>query len=408
MMAVQARLTVLPPRFVPIVTITFLMWTGSSIITPTLPLYAESLGISATGVGVAVGAYFLGRMASNVAGSALADAWGLRSVGVIGCSISGAASFAAGLTETFVPLVVARVAQGAGAGLYATAALSAVVALAPADRVGRLTATYQGLGLAGFSVGPIIGGLVGSWYGLRAPFFAFAALAGVAVVLAVLRLPSGLRPSRLREGVAETATTGPRGAGGLRALLHNYPYVVALVSTFAFFTIRGGVRNSLVPLFAASELGLAAIGIGTVLAVASVCNVAVLGHAGLALDRSGRRPVLLWALIGSGASTIALAFVSSGWALAIVMMALSAATGYGQVAPTAITADVAPSAVRGSAIGVQRTLTDFGLMVGPAITGLIADLHGYRTAFAAVGAVTGALAYLAYRMPETLQESDHP
>lgn len=389
----------LPPRFVPIVGITFCMWLGSSIITPTLPLYVERMGVGATGVGVAVGAYFLGRLVCILFGGPMADAFGLRAVAVVGCLVSGAASAAAGFAPTFVLLVAARVLQGAGAGLYATAALSAVVALAPPERVGRLVSTYQGLGLAGFSLGPIFGGVIGAWFGLQAPFFAFAALALTAVAVALVQLPKGLRPREVENRGDEPAATG--GKTSLRALLRINAYVSVLVVTFVFYAMRGGIRNSLAPLFAEAELGMTEVGIGAMLAIGAVANVAVLAHAGGALDRAGRRPVILGSLIVTGISVAAISVVHTPWLLVAVMVVLASATGYGAVAPTTVTADVAPVDIRGTAIGLQRVVTDFGHMLGPALAGFAADHLGFRLGFAALGLAVLASVAVAVKMPET-------
>lgn len=397
----RARSAGLPPRFLPIVGITFCMWLGSSIITPTLPLYAERMGVGATGVGVAVGAYFLGRLAFNLVGGPMADAFGLRAVAVVGCLVSGVASAAAGIVSTFGPLVGARVLQGAGAGLYATAALSAVIALAPPDRVGRLVSTYQGLGLAGFAAGPVVGGIIGARFGLEAPFFAFAGLALAAVGVAVVRLPAHLRPREVENdgGVAPVAQTGAT----MRELLRSNAFVGVLVVTFAFYAMRGGIRNSLAPLFGESELGMSEVGIGVMLAIGSIANVAVLAHAGGALDRRGRRPIIIWSLVVTGASVAAIALVRADWALVLVMIVLASATGYGAVAPTTVTADVAPADIRGTAIGVQRVVTDMGHMLGPAMAGLAADVLGYRPGFLVLGVITLTTVLFAVRMPETYE-----
>jgi MFS family permease len=396
----------LPPKFVPIVGITFLMWMGSSIIAPTLPLYAERLGLNATGVGAAVGGFFLGRMVFNLAGGSLADAWGLRRVAVAGCFFAGAGSFAAGFAGSFLPLVSARVLQGAGAGMYATAALSAIVALAPAARRGRLLATYQGLGFAGFSLGPVLGGAIGAWLGLEAPFFVFAGMAVIGMGVAMVWLPADLRPRELGNGDDEDeddeADTGDVARPGrLRDLLQLRAFLVVLIVTFAFFAIRGGMRNSVVPLFAEAELGMTSFGIGVMIAISSIFNIAVLGHAGSALDRAGRRPVITWSLLATGLSVGAIALVTSDWALVLVMIVLASATGYGSVAPTTVTADIAPPAVRGMAIGVQRMVTDLGHMLGPLLAGLAADQLGFRTSFVVIGVLVVLVVALPARMPET-------
>lgn len=411
----------LPVGFVPVTAITFNMWLGSSIIAPTLPLYAVRMGMNATGVGIVVGAYFLGRMSFNLVGGPVADRWGLRRVAVVGCLVSGIASAAAGLVETSSMLVIARIVQGAGAGIYATAALGAIIALSPPERVGRLISNYQALGLAGFSLGPVFGGFLGAVIGLQAPFFAFAVLAFAGVWLAMTSLPHDLRPrevARARsERTAQEDGTAVLDAGpvpvdtrgrwhllvdALRQLFGMRAFVSALIGTFIVFAMRGGIRNSVVPLFAEAELGMTSFGIGVMIGIASVFNVVLMGHAGRMLDSVGRRPVFIWSIVVTGGSVMATAAVRSGVSLTLIMVVLASATGYASIAPTTIVADAVPLDLRSMAIGIQRVMTDMGHMLGPAIAGLAADRLGYRLGFVALGVATLLFVLLLLRMPETL------
>lgn len=409
----------LPVGFVPVTAITFNMWLGSSIIAPTLPLYAERMGINATGVGIAVGAYFLGRMSFNLVGGPMADRYGLRTVAVIGCLVSGISSAVAGLVDTYPLLVVARIVQGAGAGIYATAALGAIIALSPPERVGRLVSNYQALGLAGFSLGPVFGGFIGAVLGLEAPFFAFAVLAFLAVGLAMGWLPSDLRPREVarqrseqraaeedrasRAGQADPAASRTeRILEALKVLFGMRAFVSALLGTFIVFAMRGGIRNSVVPLFAEAELGMTSFGIGVMIGIASVFNVVLMGHAGRTLDAVGRRPVFIWSIVVTGASVLVVSLVGSATTLTLVMVVLASATGYASIAPTTIVADSVPLDLRSTAIGIQRVMTDMGHMLGPALAGLAVDRLGYRPGFVALG--VGALLFVLVllRMPETL------
>ncbi len=422
---VRAWLATLPTGFIPITAITFNMWLGSSIIAPTLPLYAERMGMSATGVGVVVGAYFLGRMSFNLVGGPIADRWGLRVVAVLGCLVSGISSAIAGLVETSTMLILARIVQGAGAGIYATAALGAIIALSPPERVGRIVSTYQAMGLAGFSLGPVFGGFIGAVFGLEAPFFAFAGLAFLAVALAVVRLPPDLRPREVSKARAAASRDRAVAAGELlpddaaeraraamtgrqqlmetlRVLFAMRAFVAALIGTFVVFAMRGGIRNSVVPLFAEAELGMTSVGIGVMIGIASVFNVVLMGHAGRLLDSVGRKPVFLWSIAVTGASVIAVSIVWSGSSLIVTMIVLASATGYASVAPTTIVADAVPIDMRSTAIGIQRVLTDMGHMLGPALAGLAVDRLGYRPGFVVLGGATLLIVLLLVRMPETL------
>lgn len=321
-----------PANFFAIASITFLLWTGSSILIPVLPLYTVSLGLNYADTGVVIGAFYAGRLLFNLAGGHLADRQSLRTVAAGGCLVTAAAAIGAGLADTYVTLVAARFIQGAGAGLYLTAALAAVVRTAPLGKVGRYTSLYQGIGLLGFTFGPVIGGVLAQLFGLRAPFFGYAAAAGVGVVLSLMRLPARAIGPIPRVDVERAASaTVDKG-------LVSRPYLLALVVAMTIFWLRAGILNSLVPLLAAGELGMVEGSIGLMFALAGVGNVAVLGRAGRSLDR-GRRPALLWSTVGSGVFVIAAGFAFSPLWIVVGCVLATTATGYASVTPTVVAAD---------------------------------------------------------------------
>src|SRR5690606_38766884 len=74
----------------------------------------------------------------------------------------------------------------------------------------------------------------------------------------------------------------------------------------------------------------------------------------------------------------------------VVMIALGFSQGYASVVPGSVTADLTAPNVRGSAVGILRTTTDFGLFIGPMAAGALADHLGLRRAFLVVAVVVVA------------------
>lgn len=383
-----------PPYFVPLAAITFLLWLGSSILVPVLPLLGTSLGLSHAEVGVVIGAFFGGRMVCNMAGGYLADRFSPRAVAVLGCLVTSAASAVAGLADSFGALVAARVVQGGGAGIYLTVAVAAVIAVSPATRVGSHVAAYQGIGLVGFAVGPVIGGVVAQVGGLRAPFFAYAVVTLAGMAVAAVALPG----HPLRPTAAESARTA--GFGDYLRAAMSRPFVLSLLVAVLIFGVRSGILNTLVPVLAETGLSMTEVAIGTVLTVAAFGNVAVLRHAGRSLDR-GRRPVLVGGTVATGIATALLGLAMRPWMLFAGCVVLAVATAYASVAPTVVTADVMTGAVQGRAVGTLRVATDLGLLVGPVMAGALADVVGLRPAFILAGICVLALAGLTGMVPET-------
>src|SRR5699024_10747652 len=140
--------------------------------------------------------------------------------------------------------------------------------------------------------------------------------------------------------------------------------------------------------------------VGILLTATAMGNLAILTHAGRTVDRSRRRTVQL----GLGATVPALlilAFVVSPWMLFVGAAWMGAAKGYASVVPGTVLSDLAPPSIRSTAVGVQRTVTDLGLLVGPYAAGALADSFGLSPAFLAIAAFVALVALSTTAMRET-------
>ena len=91
--------------------------------------------------------------------------------------------FLCGIVETPTQLVIARMLQGFAAGLW-PAELAIMSSYAPKEKLGLSMGVMQGGLTAGGVIGPLLGGVLSSIFGMRAAFFvAAAALALITLVL---------------------------------------------------------------------------------------------------------------------------------------------------------------------------------------------------------------------------------
>ncbi|MEX5709235.1 MFS transporter [Parafrankia sp. FMc6] len=142
-------------------TATLLQWLGAFAIAPILPLYLEERDVSAGGVGVVMAAFFLGALLSQYPAGLATTTRGHRPV-----LVAGLVAYAVGCAGLIVSPgimcdTVMRVLQGAGAGAFEVAVLTAIAATVPPDLTGRaVSAVYTGQ-IAGTAIGPLLGGLAG-------------------------------------------------------------------------------------------------------------------------------------------------------------------------------------------------------------------------------------------------------
>src|SRR3954470_18813858 len=152
---------------------------GFGAMVPALPLYANSFGVSASAIGIAIAVYGFARFVAVLPGGQLADRWGRRPVLAIGGLILAIGSFWCAGAHSFVEFNLARIVAGAGAGIILTVGQIVLADISSPGRRGRNIATYQAAFLFGFGVGPFPGGLLAAAHGLAAPFL----MTGVASLL---------------------------------------------------------------------------------------------------------------------------------------------------------------------------------------------------------------------------------
>ena len=348
---------------------------GQGVVVPVIPLLVQSLGKTAAMVGVAVSAFALARVFANIPAGFLTSWSGARNVLVAGAAISMVGNLMAGVTESYEALVAFRFLAGAGSALYITAAVSFVADVSTPENRGRLMTIYQSFFLMGITLGPAAGGLTAHFLGLRAPFYFVAALAGVAGIWTLARIPGGVGQSSVRRGRASGArltAPGPRS----RSPLYSLAFVsVCLIALATFFT-RGGTLFTLWPLLGEERFGMEAGMLGLILTVPAVANLMFQPFAGVLADRLGRRALMLPVVVGfAGALLVSAASpLVAIFGVAMVMYGMAQAIESPTV--NAYVADIAHGDQRPVALATMRTFGDAGLVIGAPLLGLIADVAG--------------------------------
>jgi MFS family permease len=320
------------------------------MIVPILPLYAQTFDVGPAAVGGLLAAQSIPRLFVNVPTGGLADKYGAHRLLALACALALVAALMAMLAPTFAVLVVSRVIQGIASAVSHTAGLTYSASLGSDERRGRRMSLYQGSFLLGNGIGPVLGGLLAQAYGYRVPFGVFAAVAALTGlwILVQLRDP--------------------------RALGHAGFLVACLMGLLSALT-RSGTRDYAMVVLSDAR-GLLPAQIGVALSVVFLTNVAVLYFAGMLVDRYGPRPAMIpsWLLVGSGLAVLATA--DSYPALLVAAALYGVGSGIGNSVPAVEVANAVGPERRGMALGVFRTFSDLGLILGAAGMGLMAATTG--------------------------------
>jgi MFS family permease len=386
--------SLLIPVYVP----TFLLAFSQGITIPTLPLYAQLFTPSFGLVSLAVSAAALGTLIADVPVGMAMERIGRKPLMIAGTAILAVSSLMLALAQVYPEIIVYRLAFGAGTAMWNISRMAFITEAIPVADRGRALSTFGGITRIGVFAGPAVGGVIGLRYGLNAPFFAGALLAALALLISGLFVPesrlvaAGARPHLRWQVVGEVAR-------------HHWRDLSTAGAAQIFAQMIRAGRQTIVPLYGASVLGLDVAAVGTIVSISAAIDMSLFVPAGFIMDRLGRKfaSVPSFAILGTGMALVPFAHDYTGLLLATSVMALG--NGLGSGAMMTLGADLAPRQATGEFLGVWRLIGDVGGTGGPLVVGSVADAFGLGpAAFALAGIGFFAAATLVLFVRETLVE----
>ena len=329
---------------------------GVSVVSPILPQYAMTFNVPVALTGWAISSYALARVVTDLPAGMFSDKCGRKKVMVTGLAIVAFSSVVAGLAPTYLILILARALGGLGSALYVTCASGWLASISQGRDRGKMMSVYSSLIFMGMAAGPAVGGFVATYYGIQAPFYVYALLTAVGVVVTI----------PLHEPILESdvCTRGRRRWSDLKTVFSNRSFILVNFSVFALFFLRSSVRSTLLPLYASINLGLGEDQIGLLMTVAMIATGLLSLPSGWLSDRVGRKIPIMTCIFSSTFLVLLVPFQNSMEALLTFMVAYGFATGL-QGSILAWPADVTPLDKMGTAMGVYRFIGDLGFFLGP-------------------------------------------
>ena len=345
----------------------FFIFLGMSIISPILPIYAESFKVNYTMVSLAVSMYAFGRFLADVPVGLLSDKVGRRLMMILGTIILTICSLLNATAPNFLFFLGYRFFEGVGSAMWMTSRTTLLADILKPEERGRVMSYFQAFMLLGSSAGPTVGGFIAMTYGIRAPFYAYAAVGGLSLILTFLLIhdPVGV----VKRHSSENQFSWPL----VKRLLANSSFSMACLATFTIFFMRTGIRSTIIPLYASTVLGLDPDAIGIVISCATITNLIVTIPVGHAIDYYGRKPIIVITLALTAISTIFFPFTTSFVTICAAAVLLGLGTGGAGQAPLALATDATINEPHGLSMGVYRLFGDIGFVIGPILMGFIAD-----------------------------------
>jgi MFS family permease len=320
--------------------------------------------------------------------SLVADRIGrVRSVAAMALAWS-VASLACGLAASYGQMLAARLLLGVGEAAYGSVGLAVVFTYFPRRMRATITSAFMAGGLFGSFLGLTLGGVIAAHFGWRGAFQLMGVI-GFGLVAAYVAV---VRTRAASPEDAATMTAARPGARGVAAALFGSPkvvltYLASGVQLFVLGALMAWTPSYLNRAYFLDPAVAAALAAG--LLMSSGVGMIVWGVVTdrLCAARPQRRPQLAAAyafgtfvflqlalLLPAGLAQIACALIG--------LFCAGATTG----PAGAIVGDGTPPALHGAALAVLTLANNLlGLAPGPAVTGLLADAYGLKTALQVAG-----------------------
>ncbi len=345
-----------------------LFWSGLAAHLPTLPLYIQATGANEQWVGIVMGAFAIGLLASRQWLAKLADLRGRKVVLLIGMTAIAVAPLGYLLTNNIPLLIGIRAFHGISIAAFALAYSALVVDFSPPQHRGELIGYMSLVNPTGLALGPAIGGFIYEWFGFTPMFLAAAGMG-----LLGLFYTAQVQESKVVRQMTQNQTDSQfwRLLGDPRVRI---PAVILLLIGLTF-----GTLSTFVPLYI-KEAGVS-LNTGLFYTAAAIASFAIRLVAGPASDRLGRGPFISLSLVCYTLSMLML-WQAHNAATFLLAGAIEGA-GSGTLIPmmAALMADRSYPHERGRMFGICMVGFDVGIAIAGPLLGTFATQIGYRGMF---------------------------
>jgi Arabinose efflux permease len=364
-----------------------------SQIAPVLPLYISHLGIInsasiaqlsglAFGITYIISAVFSpiwGHVADKIGRKPMLLRSSLGMAIIIGCM---------GFAPNAYVLVGLRLLEGVITG-FSTACTTLIATQTEKEHAGEALGTLSTASIAGSLLGPMIGGYISEYFGLKNVFFITGGLLFVAFITVALFVKESFTPSNRKPlGLKEVWESVPEKTLTITMLVTFFILTVALCSVEPIITVYISQlsKNS-------SHIALLA---GMVFSASGLANIIAAPRLGKLADKIGVQKVMLIALIVAGLDFIPQAFVTNPWQLMGLRFILGLTSAGLMPAVNILIKKITPSEITGRVFGINMSAGYLGIFGGAVLGGQVAAWFGIRYVFFITGALLLINAMLVY------------
>ncbi|MBV7509585.1 MFS transporter [Bacillus sp. sid0103] len=402
----------------------FIVMMNTTMFNVSIPSIIRDIGVSAALGSWIVSSYSIGYALSTVIYSRLSDVLPIRRLLLVGLMIMGLSSVFGIFATNFQALLIARIAQSAGAGVMPGLGLVLASRYIPYERRGRAISMISAGTAMAFGLGPIVGGMISEYIGWK---WLFAVSCLVLALLPILvRLLPKEEPKPFRFDItgafltvvhavtlliAVTQRSAVWLAAGLLSIAAHIWHLKCTKESFinpellakpmyrkllvvGFFLMVLNIGNLfLMPLALANLFGKSPLAIGFTIGPGAVLSAFLTFFIGRWIDQYGSVRFLI---LGHGILALVLiAFCADlGTSSTVILFGylfFSPATSVTLASLNYETSRILPTNLIGSGMGLMQLIQFFGGSFSVAVCGILLEFQQKNSLVRAYENVYGAL-----------------
>lgn len=349
----------------------FLTCASYTMVVPFLPLYLlQELDVSPQAVNIWAGMIFsvtfLGSAIMAPYWGALADRVGQKKMAIRAGFGLAFCYCLASLAQTPLQLFSIRALTGFISG-FVPASMALVASTLPVDKLGWGLGWMQTAVASGGVIGPLIGGYVSEWFGMRFSFYVAAIALILATIAVIYNVQDIIVSSSITAKAQKSILADLKLAVGNKKLL----YIMGL-----FFLVQACllIIQPLLTIYVKELMGGmdgAVKASGVVFSLAGIAGIIAAPFWGKTGQRVGFAKTLFFVMICAGITNLGQVFVSNIWQFGLVQFIFGLFLAGAAPNINAGIVKATDPLVRGKAFGLVTSAQQFGGVVGPLVGGFM-------------------------------------
>jgi DHA1 family multidrug resistance protein-like MFS transporter len=354
----------------------FVAMLGLGIVSPIMPLYAESLGATYIQIGLLSSAWSISRFIFSAPAGRLSDSTSKKKVIMGGLLMYAFVSILYIFSWDFSSLLSFRFVHGIGSAMASPVAMAYAAELAPKGQEGKYMGTMNLAMFGGMGLGPLIGGSLSDLFDLSAPFYFMGALTAMSLVLTMIFLPE---VDKDQIQVQQRKVASFKEILSKRILLASFMY--RAVNSLGNSSIMGFLAIFMTNAIENNGLGLSVTEAGTVLSVGQLASAFLQRPSGNLADLYNKKLLIVVGGIISALGMASFAFTQNFWHVMGARLLFSLGSALITPAITAIAAIEGRQLGTGTTMSVLQSAMSLGMMAGPLLSGVLADIFNLTIIF---------------------------